>query len=253
MEDRGFKGVWIPKEIWLDTELSLIEKCLLVEIDSLDCNPKHCYKSNEGFAEFLGCSVPTVSRAIRFLSDKRLIAVEVMKTQNGSVRTIKSLIKMIRATNQNDQTPTNQNDQHSNTSSSLQKKDKSNTYPQDSHPVILATLLLTEHRKIDEKFLVGKEESSIQRWADDIEKLIRIDNRTPEEIRSVILWTQSPGCFWASNILSGAKLREKFPTLIGQSSRTKNNATPLFSRDIEETPMSEMDKRLYEKARAAIK
>jgi hypothetical protein len=35
-ENRDFKGVWIPKEIWINTDLSIIEKVLLVEIDSLD-------------------------------------------------------------------------------------------------------------------------------------------------------------------------------------------------------------------------
>ena len=36
MNNRDFKGVWIPKEIWLNPDLTLVEKCLLVEIDSLD-------------------------------------------------------------------------------------------------------------------------------------------------------------------------------------------------------------------------
>ena len=30
--DRDFKGVWIPKEIWLSENLSLMEKVLFVEI-----------------------------------------------------------------------------------------------------------------------------------------------------------------------------------------------------------------------------
>lgn len=97
-------------------------------------------------------------------------------------------------------------------------KDK---YTQDSQPLILATLLMTEHRKTDDKFLIGKERDTLQRWAADIDKLIRLDKRTHDEIRRVILWCQSPGCFWVSNILSGAKLREKFPQLIGQVAKVK--------------------------------
>lgn len=124
---------------------------------------------------------------------------------------------------------------------STQEEPHKAALPKDSHPVILATLLLTEHRKTDEKFLIGKEEASIQRWATDIEKLIRIDNRTPEEIRAVILWAQAPGCFWAPNILSGAKLREKFPTLITQASRSRQNSTPLFDP---QTELTDLDRRL---------
>ena len=33
---RDFKGIWIPKDIWLSKELSLMEKVLFVEIHSLD-------------------------------------------------------------------------------------------------------------------------------------------------------------------------------------------------------------------------
>lgn len=33
---RKFKGIWIPANVWLGTELSIIEKVLLAEIDSLD-------------------------------------------------------------------------------------------------------------------------------------------------------------------------------------------------------------------------
>ena len=34
--DRNFKGIWIPKEIWLAEDLTMQEKVMLVEIDSLD-------------------------------------------------------------------------------------------------------------------------------------------------------------------------------------------------------------------------
>jgi len=104
-----------------------------------------------------------------------------------------------------------------------EKQTKKEEFPQDSPPVVLATLLLTEHRKIDEKFLVGKETASVQRWAADIDKLLRLDRRTVDEVRRVIVWCQSEqsrgsGTFWwATNILSGATLREKFPKLWAQA------------------------------------
>lgn len=57
MEDqkRAFRGVWIPAVVWLSDELSLIEKVMLVEIDSLD-NEDGCYANNNYFAEFFGIS-----------------------------------------------------------------------------------------------------------------------------------------------------------------------------------------------------
>jgi len=50
-QDRDFKGIWIPKEVWLADELNYIQKLLLVEIDSLD-NEKGCFASNDYFADF---------------------------------------------------------------------------------------------------------------------------------------------------------------------------------------------------------
>ena len=81
----------------------------------------------------------------------------------------------------------------------------------------LAELLLTESRKNDEKFRIGKDAETIKSWSKDIEKLIRIDKREPEEIKNVIVWCKSDS-FWSSNILSGSKLRDKFPALLARMS-----------------------------------
>ena len=64
MEERNFKGVWIPKEIWLTDELSLQEKVVLVEIDSLDDEEKGCYASNKYFADFFKLSNGRISQII---------------------------------------------------------------------------------------------------------------------------------------------------------------------------------------------
>ncbi len=53
--NRDFKGVWIPKELYLAEDLSWTEKILLIEIQSLDKgDAKGCYASNEYLGEFLG-------------------------------------------------------------------------------------------------------------------------------------------------------------------------------------------------------
>ena len=51
-EERAFRGVWIPADIWLNRELSLQEKVMLIEIDSLQHPQKGCFKSNKKLAEF---------------------------------------------------------------------------------------------------------------------------------------------------------------------------------------------------------
>lgn len=71
-EDRAFKGVWIPADIWLNKNLTIYEKAIYAEIDSLD-GEKHCWASNEYLAEFCQMSIPTISRAITHLIELGLI------------------------------------------------------------------------------------------------------------------------------------------------------------------------------------
>lgn len=94
MLEREFKGIWIPRDIWLNKNLSIVEKALLAEIDSL----KVCNAGNEYFADFFGVSVPTITRAIAHLKDLGIIETSF----NGRLRTI-CLIKMISLPNQNDE------------------------------------------------------------------------------------------------------------------------------------------------------
>nr|DAU66796.1 MAG TPA: helix-turn-helix domain protein [Caudoviricetes sp.] len=86
-ESRDFKGVWIPKKVWLDTRLNALEKIILTEIDSLDNGEKGCYASNEHLAEFCQCSKTKVSTAIRKLIDCGYIYVQNF---DGRKRELKS-------------------------------------------------------------------------------------------------------------------------------------------------------------------
>lgn len=83
MEDnkRAFKGIWIPKEVWESKELTLQQKVMLVEIDSLD-NEKGCYASNKYFSEFFGISSGRVSQIINELIDKGYLNAEYIKEDN---------------------------------------------------------------------------------------------------------------------------------------------------------------------------
>lgn len=70
--NRDFKGVWIPKDIWLDENLTWMEKLLLVEIDSLDAE-KGCFASNDYFAKFFQLSKSRISDLIGQLVNKGYI------------------------------------------------------------------------------------------------------------------------------------------------------------------------------------
>ena len=82
---RDFKGIWIPKDVWLSEKLSLMEKVLFVEIHSLD-NEDGCYASNRYFAEFFGVSERQIRTHIGSLKTKGFVHVTI---QNRNERVIR--------------------------------------------------------------------------------------------------------------------------------------------------------------------
>ena len=63
----------------------------------------------------------------------------------------------------------------------------------------------------------------LKSWAVDMDKLMRIDGYTPDDVEMVLRWSQDDR-FWRDNIRSPYKLREKFDTLLSQMSRSKKKA-----------------------------
>lgn len=92
---RGFKGVWIPKDIWLAENLTTIEKVLFAEIDSLDTRGG-CFAGNEHLSKFLGVSVVQVSRIISKLKTKGFIEVKQENIKGRTRRTITSALSFMR-------------------------------------------------------------------------------------------------------------------------------------------------------------
>lgn len=133
-ESRDFKGVWIPKEVWLDTRLNALDKVILMEIDSLDQGEKGCYASNEHLATFCQCSKTKVSTAI-----SKLIECGYVYIQNfdGRKRELKSRlsnferqnIKNCNADIQNlKESNTDNNTDNNTVSNKKERKSKSKSY-----------------------------------------------------------------------------------------------------------------------------
>ena len=74
--DRNFKGIWIPKEIWLSENLTILEKILLVEIDSLEDEEKGCFASNKYFSNFFKLTNGRISQIINDLNKKKYISID---------------------------------------------------------------------------------------------------------------------------------------------------------------------------------
>ena len=82
--NRQFKGIWIPKEIWLTDDLTLQEKIILVEIDSLETEDKGCYASNKHFSTFFKLTTQRVSQIIKSLEEKKYIKIKYI-TKNKEI------------------------------------------------------------------------------------------------------------------------------------------------------------------------
>lgn len=82
---RQFKGVWIPKEVWLDEKLTYFEKAVYAEIDSLD-GEDGCFASNKYLAGFFGCTERHIKRALAHLCELGYVKTEMF---DGRKRVIK--------------------------------------------------------------------------------------------------------------------------------------------------------------------
>lgn len=77
-QQRAFKGVWIPAEIWLNGNLSLQEKAVLAEIDSFCSRYESCYASNEHFANFIQVGERRIQKILKSLESKGFIEREII-------------------------------------------------------------------------------------------------------------------------------------------------------------------------------
>jgi hypothetical protein len=81
-EKREFLGVWIPKDIYLNKDLSWMEKIILIEVTSFSENGK-CFATNQYFAEFLGISASRVRHIIADLIRKGYLKSKIIYKKNS--------------------------------------------------------------------------------------------------------------------------------------------------------------------------
>ncbi len=113
MDEREFKGIWIPAEVWLNPELTLAEKALLAEIDSFSGNGKSFYKSNDTIVEEYQVSRSTIGRAVKKLERMGYIDVRNDGRSRHLTSRVGRVVKLTSQGHQNDasaeskRTPTN--------------------------------------------------------------------------------------------------------------------------------------------------
>jgi len=85
-------GNWmavIPATILFDNELNDRDKIIYAIISNLTHERGYCWASNKYLAQKLDCNAKTISRAIKKLSDRNYIDVEMLTNQSGTSRIIR--------------------------------------------------------------------------------------------------------------------------------------------------------------------
>ena len=185
-----------------------MEKMFLAEIDSLD-NENGCFASNSYFADFFGITKGRCTQIIKSLEAKKRITI-VLKREGKQV--VKRLIRVVNKLNnpsENIKHPYLENDEDNNTyiNNTCITLEES----QEKKEAKEVSFYLFEKILSVNKSFKGKRES----WVKDIEKAIRIDKRTKQELIDCIDWIYNhpKGSFWIPNIMSGKKLRDRFDTM----------------------------------------
>ena len=86
---RDFKGIWIPKKIWLSKELTWMENLMLAEIDSLSTKNGFCTASNKYFSKFFNISERRVRQILESLKKKKRLEIVDF---DGRIRYLKAII-----------------------------------------------------------------------------------------------------------------------------------------------------------------
>lgn len=224
--ERDFKGVWIPKVVWLDTRLNALDKVILTEIDSLDCGEKGCYASNKYIADFCQCSETKVSKSISLLIKLGYLYVQSF---DGRQRELKSRLANLTSQPCKKGKAELQNMQESNTSNNTtnnkKKVSKKNTfdeiilnYSKDEETIDL----LKEWLKVRKAKRAAMTDRAIKMNIDKLDILAKQSNMSVNQYLSEVI-RRSWAAFYAINTYSNT----------GYNKQSKNDGW-CFNPDMED-------------------
>ena len=110
VSDRNFQGIWIPKLIYLSSEVNWYAKIIFLEIHSFTENGKACYMSNQYISSFLRISERQVTR---YISELKAIGWIEEVAFDGRKRYLRSLLQFSFRTGDSDLTKVSRQPGHS--------------------------------------------------------------------------------------------------------------------------------------------
>jgi hypothetical protein len=233
--DRQF--ICKPRALILDKRLSPVEQdylCLIGQLEKTD----GCTASNNYFAWYFGVKRQTAQGTIGRLKTKGFITCSEKKQGGKTIeRTIEIIddnskkLLLIDSRRNLPKVSRKPSVGLAGSSDKVSRKPPTHTIDKtidktnaDAFRLSELLLSLILERKPDFK------RPDLRQWEKHVERMIRLDKRTPERIEAVMRWCQRDS-FWQANILSTAKLREKFDQLELKMKGTKQSeltTTPLF-------------------------
>ena len=236
---RKIKNHWLyPKgrafseyEAWLDIllEVNYSEKKVKLGNSIIKCGSGESLNSLETWARRWGWNKSKVRRFLKTLkSDTMIDTIVTQKTTHVSVinwaayqnernkdeTKSDTIMKRSRNDGETIATPNNNNNKKNNINNTSKISEK---FSQDSQMYKAAVKFYKDILKHDSKF----KEPNFQKWADDIDKIFRIDKRSDQEVKEVYDFMVSDE-FWRSNILSPYKFRKQFSQLLIKMEGVKN-------------------------------
>ena len=143
---------------------------------------------------------------------KKLIAKSLKSKLNKIPKPEQGHQKDIKRTSKGHQRDTNKND----------KECKEIINKCEQPAIKIADQLLANIKWLNPNF----KEPNINRWKDDIEKMLRIDKRQENEVYEVLEYLKKHD-FWSGVVLSGNKLRKQYDALVIQmNGSTRNSRDP---------------------------
>lgn len=206
--------VVMEQEILCRKDLSITAKLVYARMSGF----KEFWESPEKTGLFLGKSAKTIIGARQELEKKGLIKC-IRNTGRGKAYSVVRLTETKQADYSKSGSQTTQNlAVYIKEENKTENKDILDIYKEEvpKHVSVEAEGLANELRHgILANYpnnATAKKDSCISRWAVDIDKMIRLDGRKPEQIRKAIIWAMNDD-FWQCNIWSGKALRKHYDRL----------------------------------------
>ena len=159
------------------------------------------------------------------ISDKKKTTINIVNYSDyQDSRTTKEPQKDHEETTKEPQKDPNNNENNDN---NVNKNNKDNSleyekrYSDDSFEIKCVRYLIKSIKDEMPNAKLPSSDEQIDKWCDNIEKMVRLDKRTQDDIYNTLVFARTDS-FWKVNIRSTSKFREKYETLFLQSKNKKN-------------------------------